>query len=39
MAKNVSLVLNSSHLAIYDEQYGSLAKFAVACPATTYWYE
>ena len=21
----------------YDEEYGSLAKFAVMCPATAYW--
>ena len=29
--------LNSSNVALYEESYGSKAKFAVMCPHTTYW--
>eukprot|EP01126_Amoeba_proteus_P041825 TRINITY_DN4512_c0_g1_i5.p1 TRINITY_DN4512_c0_g1~~TRINITY_DN4512_c0_g1_i5.p1 ORF type:complete len:256 (+),score=36.16 TRINITY_DN4512_c0_g1_i5:335-1102(+) len=37
MAKDTSTLLNSSHLFLYEESYGSKAVFAVSCPSTDYW--
>eukprot|EP00750_Incisomonas_marina_P005018 INCI13567.1.p1 GENE.INCI13567.1~~INCI13567.1.p1 ORF type:complete len:906 (-),score=144.86 INCI13567.1:122-2659(-) len=36
-AKSAAPTLGSSNLSLYNEQYGSEAKFAVMCPATSYW--
>jgi hypothetical protein len=38
-AKNNNAIFNAtqSNLTLYEESYGSKAKFAVMCPDTDYW--
>jgi len=38
-SKQAAPTLNSTHLSLFDESYGSEAKFAVMCPHTQYWQE